>query len=51
MKKHKNDDPKTKLEKEKNTLLEKAVQEADKIISDAQNQVDEMIAEKINLKK
>ncbi|MBQ2897526.1 MAG: endonuclease MutS2 [Clostridia bacterium] len=42
---------KNKLEKEKDKLLEKAAYDAEKIISDTQKQVDEMIAEIINLKK
>lgn len=42
---------KTKIEQQKDKLIEKAEKDAEKIISDAQKQVDEMIAEIINLKK
>jgi len=42
---------KNKLDKEKDKILDKAALEAEKIISDTQKQVDEMIAEIINLKK
>ncbi len=42
---------KKKIEQQKDKLIEKAELEAEKIISDAQKQVDEMIAEIINLKK
>ncbi len=42
---------KKKIEKAKDRLLDEAEQTAQKIISDAQKQVDEMIAEIINLRK
>lgn len=42
---------KQKIEQQKDRLIEKAELEAEKIISEAQKQVDEMIAEIINLKK
>ena len=42
---------KKKIEQQKDKLIEKAELEAENIISEAQKQVDEMIAEIINLKK
>lgn len=41
----------TKIEQQKDKLLKKAEEEAERIVSEAQKQVDEMIAEIINLKK